>query len=75
LKPTWALGSVGAIAFFPLLDNVRQLTILAERDDASRRATDICSAHWRKAGKRVRVALPDPGYGDFNDIVAERHAS
>ena len=75
LKPTWALGSVGAIAFFPLLDNVRQLTILAERDDASRRATDISSAHWRKAGKRVRVALPDPGYGDFNDIVAERHAS
>jgi hypothetical protein len=78
-KPAWALGSSGAIAFFPLLEYVKQLIILGERDDASRHATDICSNHWRKAGKRVRIARPEPPCNDFNDVwiatLAKRAAS
>jgi hypothetical protein len=78
-KPVWALGSVGAISFFPLLDTVKQLIILGERGDASRQAIAICSQRWRNAGKRVRIAIPEPGYNDFNDIliaeIAERTAS
>jgi hypothetical protein len=78
-KPVWALGSVGAISFFPILDHVKQLIVLGERDDASRDAFKICSRRWREAGKRVRIAMPEPGYKDFNDIliaeIAEKTAS
>jgi Toprim domain-containing protein len=79
LKPVWALGSVGAISFFPLLDGIKELIVLGEHDEASTRAADICISRWRKAGRRVRIAIPDPGYSDFNDIliaeIVERTAS
>ena len=58
--PAWALGSVGAISFFPLIDGVRQLVILGERGDASARAIKFCGTRWRRAGRRVRVVMPDP---------------
>jgi hypothetical protein len=35
--PAWALGSVGAISFFPIIDGVKQLTILGEQGAASAR--------------------------------------
>jgi hypothetical protein len=69
LKPAWALGSAGTISFFPLLAELKQLTILGEHDNANARAADICSKRWRKAGRRARIAMPDPGYADFNDIL------
>ena len=61
IKPAWALGSVGAISFFPLIDSVKWLTILGEHDEANARAVDICRKRWRKAGRHVRIAMPDPG--------------
>src|SRR5262249_31492494 len=36
--PIWALGSVGAISFFPVLDGVRRLIILGERGEAGAQA-------------------------------------
>src|SRR5262249_35687616 len=39
--PAWALGSVGAISFFPVIDNVKQLTVLGETGEASARAIKI----------------------------------
>lgn len=73
--PAWALGSVGAISFFPVLDGVRRLTILGERGAASERAVKICGARWRKAGRKVRVVIPDDEFADLNDVlIAERSA-
>jgi hypothetical protein len=75
IKPAWALGSVGAISFFPLLDGVKRLSILAENDGASRNAVRFCISRWRKAWRKVNVVTPDPGMSDLNDeLMKARHA-
>ena len=69
--PAWALGSVGAISFLPLIDGVRQLTIFGEAGEASAGAIKIAGTRWRKAGRRVRVVMPNTG-SDLNDVISER---
>jgi putative DNA primase/helicase len=65
-KPAWALGSVGAIAGFPVLVGVEQLHILGEAGEASARATEMCGRRWYRAERKVRLILPDVG-SDLND--------
>jgi putative DNA primase/helicase len=72
-RPVWALGSTGNISFFPIIDGVKTLVILGERGDASAGAIKLCGTRWRNAGRRVRVAMPDPEFSDLNDVLmAER---
>jgi hypothetical protein len=68
LKPAWALGSAGAIAAFPVLDGIECLTLLAEHDDASARATEACAARWHAAGCEVLINRPLGGK-DLNDAI------
>jgi putative DNA primase/helicase len=68
LAPAWALGSVGAISFFPLLDGVRELTILAESGEASERHVKVCGRRWKRAGRRVLISHPTIG-SDHNDAL------
>jgi putative DNA primase/helicase len=74
LGPAWALGSVGAISFFPVIDDVRQLTILAESGDASAQAVQICGRRWRRAGRQVALSKSRVG-SDHNDILIDRMSS
>ena len=61
-KPTWALGSAGAISFFPLIDGVKRLVILGEAGEASAQAIKICGRRWQGKGRRrVRVVMPNEG--------------
>jgi hypothetical protein len=69
LGATWALGSAGAISFLPVINNVRTLIVLGEAGEASARAIKFCTKRWRAAGRQVRVAMPDPGLSDFNDVL------
>jgi hypothetical protein len=69
--PAWAVGSVGAISFFPLVDDVRELTILAEAGNASVRAIQICGRRWRRGGRRVFVSRSTVG-SDHNDFLMRR---
>jgi putative DNA primase/helicase len=55
LRPTWALGSAGAITSFPILSGVEALTLLAENDEASAHAAERCAARWHAAGREVLV--------------------
>jgi putative DNA primase/helicase len=71
LRPTWALGSAGAIAAFPIVSGVECLTLLRERDDASKRATEQCAARWHGAGRTVIVNEPSQGK-DLNDTIRGR---
>jgi Toprim domain len=69
LSPTiWALGSVGAISFFPVIAGVKRLMILAETGKASEEAVQLCGRRWNRAGRRVRIAYPQIG-DDFNDAI------
>lgn len=72
-RPAWALGSVGAISFFPVLDGIERLLILGETGSASEQAVRICGQRWQRAGRRVAVVKPSTG-SDLNDELMEaRH--
>src|SRR5262249_49948241 len=68
IHPTWALGSVGSISGFPLIDGVKRLNILGETGEASRTAIKFCGRRWQAAGRRVRVFMPNVG-SDLNDVL------
>lgn len=68
LRPTWALGSAGAVAAFPVLSGVECLTLLAEHDDASVRAVEACGSRWHAAGREVRLIESTRGK-DLNDSL------
>ena len=72
LGPAWALGSVGAISFFPVIDDVAELTILAEAGEPSARAIKICGRRWRRADRRVRIVRSEIG-SDINDAIMAQH--
>jgi putative DNA primase/helicase len=72
--PVWALGSVGAISFFPVLDGVKRLIILGETGEASAQAVRLCGQRWQHAGRRVQVLYSEIG-SDVNDaLMMERTA-
>jgi hypothetical protein len=73
-NPTWAVGSVGAISFFPVLDGVRQLTVFEEAGKASAEAIRICGRRWHKAGRRVRIVTATVG-SDLNDVFLKEASS
>jgi putative DNA primase/helicase len=66
--PVWALGSVGAISFFPTLDGVKRLIILGETGEASAQAVRLCGQRWQRAGRRVQVLYSEIG-SDVNDAL------
>lgn len=70
----WALGSAGAISFFPVIDGVTELTVLGEAGSASDRAMKICGRRWRRASRRVFVSRPKRG-SDHNDVLMQRRVS
>jgi putative DNA primase/helicase len=66
LRPTWALGSKGAIGTFPVLSGVECLTILSEPD--AEREIDACAMRWHAAGREVLINRPIGGK-DLNDAI------
>jgi hypothetical protein len=66
IRPAWALGSTGSISGFPVLDAVESLIVLGETGRASADAVQFVGRRWRKAGRRVRIVMPDIGT-DLND--------
>jgi len=71
-SPAWALGSVGMIAKFPVLDGVTRLRVLGETDAASADAFAIVAQRWHAAGRRVEIIMPDEGFSDLNDELMAR---
>jgi hypothetical protein len=69
--PVWALGSAGAISFFPLINTVKKLIVLGENNDdgTNAHAIDLCRTRWRKAGRQVHVIKPSPQHDDMNDAL------
>lgn len=74
-RPAWALGSCGSISRLPVIDGIKTLTLLGEADAASAEAVSTCSGRWLRAGRKVRVAMPDDGYNDMADELAARATS
>lgn len=68
IKPCWATGSSGGIARFPVLSGIEALTILAEHDEANRKASEVCATRWHAAGYEVLIVEPMGG-NDLNDAM------
>jgi hypothetical protein len=68
-RPVWALGSAGAIADFPLLAGIDAITVFAENDDASARASRAARQRYEAYGSEAYEARPPRG--DFNDLVKD----
>jgi hypothetical protein len=68
-RPTWAVGSAGAIAAFPVRPGIKTLSILGEVNDggANARATQACAIRWQEAYADILLIEPLIG-GDMNDL-------
>jgi putative DNA primase/helicase len=73
-RPTWAVGSAGAIAAFPVRIGIKTLSILGEVNDggANARAAQACAVRWQEADADIFVIEPLIGR-DMNDLWREVH--
>lgn len=67
--PVWSAIDAGNLAALPVLAGVEHLVIAADRDAAGLAAAEACAARWHRAGRRVRLVLPDADGADLNDEV------
>jgi hypothetical protein len=74
IDPAWALGSVGNISFFPVIDGVQEIRILCETGEASRRAFKMCGRRWWRASRKVNKITPTVG-SDLNDALMSMGAA
>jgi DNA polymerase I-like protein with 3'-5' exonuclease and polymerase domains len=66
--PAWAMGPKTDIATFPLLPNVKTLTILVDNDSGAPAGAKACATRWVAANHCVRL-LTTKQVKDFNDLV------
>lgn len=73
--PVWAALSTSGLKAVILPDNVREVVILADGDDAGESATQQAAERFLTQGREVRIARPPTGK-DFNDLLSseERRA-
>jgi hypothetical protein len=72
LRPTWALGTAGAIERFPVLSGVETLSVLGEKGcTENERAIQACGCRWQDVGREVEIIYPDIGK-DMNDLLMEQ---
>jgi hypothetical protein len=68
--PAWAAISAGNLASGLVLPaDIRKVVIASDRDQAGQDAARAAWFRFHREGRAVRVATPDEGRGDFNDIV------
>jgi Toprim domain-containing protein/CHC2-type zinc finger protein len=66
--PAWAMGSRTNIAQFPVLPNIKTLTVLVDNDTDAPADAKTCAMRWGAAGRSVRM-LTTKLVKDFNDLV------
>jgi len=79
-QPMWALGSAGAISFFPVLAGIECLTIVIDHDLANpetgrtpgQDAAEECSERWSGAGVEVIHVQPDVPGEDMADVIKQQ---
>ena len=66
--PVWAALSTSGLRALDLPENVLDVVVLADGDDAGEAAARDCAFRWKREGRRVRIARPPQGM-DFNDML------
>jgi hypothetical protein len=70
-KPAWAALSTSGLRSLDLPQEVRNVIVLADGDDAGEAAAKDCALRWKREGRSVRIARPPQGM-DFNDMLTGR---
>ena len=70
-NPAWAALSTSGLRALDLPNDVRDVTVLADSDDAGEGAALDCGRRWKREDRRVRIARPPCGM-DFNDMLMGR---
>lgn len=65
----WAALSTSGLRALNLPNDVNDVIVLADGDDAGEAAARDCALRWKREGRRVRIARPPRGQ-DFNDLAA-----
>lgn len=66
--PAWAALSNTGLRALHLPQNVRDVIVLADGDEAGETAAQDCAQRWTHERRRVRIAYPPKGL-DFNDLL------
>jgi putative DNA primase/helicase len=71
LQPAWASGDAGNLEALPVIEGVKMLTLLVDRDESGRgqRAAEKTARQWKAAGRDVIRLIPREIGSDFNDVV------
>lgn len=69
--PAWAALSTSGLRSLDLPEDVRDVIVLADGDEAGEAAARDCALRWKRQGRRVRIARPPQGM-DFNDMLSVR---
>ena len=69
--PAWAALSTAGLRTLDLPNNVRDVIILADGDEAGRAAARGAALRWKREGRGVRIAYSPVGM-DFNDMLLGR---
>jgi putative DNA primase/helicase len=69
--PAWAALSTSGLRALNLPNDMRDVIVLADGDEAGEVAARDCTLRWQREGRRVRIARPPQGM-DFNDILMGR---
>lgn len=70
-QPAWAALSTSGLRTLDLPAVIREVTVLADGDDAGEAAARVTAQRWAREGRRVRIARPPRGM-DFNDLLLGR---
>jgi hypothetical protein len=68
-RPSWALGSAGAISEFPVLPGIEAISVFAENDDASQGSAEACIERYVDADREAWLC--EPTNGDMNDAIRQ----
>jgi putative DNA primase/helicase len=68
---TWAALSTSGLRALDLPEDVRDVIVLADGDDAGEAAARDCAWRLKRESRRVRIARPPNGL-DFNDLLVGR---
>jgi hypothetical protein len=66
--PAWAALTTSGLRGLDLPNDVRDVIVLADGDEAGEAAAGQCALRWKRQGRRVRIARPPHGM-DFNDML------
>jgi DNA primase len=69
--PAWAALSTSGLRTVDLPNDVRDVVVLADGDEAGEAAARHCALRFKRQGRRVRIARPPQGM-DFNDMLSGR---